>query len=160
MYVLLVLTGVCCVVSFVCDVKKTIAGLKKGAQMFFGILPMILSVLVLISIVLYFLPNETIVRYLGHEAGVAGYTIAALLGAIALIPGFVAYPLAGVLVKSGVRYPVIAVFITTLMMVGILTLPIESKFFGIKTALTRNTVFFIAALLSGGAMGVVYACIL
>ncbi len=160
MYILFTITAVCCIVSFFADFKKTKAGLKKGAVMFFGILPVILSVLVCISIILFFLPNETIVRYLGEDAGVAGYATAALLGAIALIPGFVAYPLAGVLVKSGVSYPVIAVFITTLMMVGVLTLPIESKFFGLKVALVRNAVFFTAALLVGGAMGVLYAYVL
>lgn len=160
MIVFLAVTLFCCIASFIADSKRTKAGLKKGVAMFLGILPIILLVLICISIILFFLPNETIVRYLGEDAGVVGYATAALLGAIVLIPGFVAYPLAGVLVKSGVSYPVIAVFITTLMMVGVLTLPIESKFFGLKVALVRNAVFFIAALLVGGAMGVLYAYVL
>ncbi|MBP7902537.1 MAG: hypothetical protein KA015_06955, partial [Spirochaetes bacterium] len=77
-------------------------------------------------------------------------------GSIALIPGFVAYPMAGVLVKNGVSYPVISVFITTLMMVGILTLPIEKKFFGWKVSITRNILSFIAAVAIGSAMALIW----
>jgi len=73
-----------------------------------------------------------------------------------LIPGFVAYPMAGMLVKNGVAYPVIAVFMTTLMMVGIVTLPLEKKFFGMKLALTRNALNFVGALLIGLGMNLVW----
>ncbi len=67
--------------------------------------------------------------------GFSGYFFAGIIGSVALIPCVITYPLAGLLVKNGVSYPVIAVFITTLMMVGILTFPIEMKYFGFKTTL-------------------------
>jgi len=124
--------------------------------MFIRILPSILSVLILVSVVLYVLPNELIVRYLGEDVGVSGYLFAALAGSLALIPGFIAYPMAGMLVQTGVSYPVIAVFITTLMMVGILTLPVEIKYFGIKVSLLRNGLFFLAALIVGTLIGIFY----
>lgn len=109
----------------------------------------------LVSIVLYLLPNEILVKYIGHGAGITGWFTAALLGSIALIPGFIAYPLCGILIKSGVAYSVISVFVTTLMMVGIITLPVEAKFFGIKTAVIRNVLSFLAALLIGIIMSLI-----
>ncbi|MCK7518398.1 MAG: hypothetical protein MZV64_12095 [Ignavibacteriales bacterium] len=60
------------------------------------------------------------------------------MGSVALIPGFIAYPLCGILIKNGVAYSVIAVFITTLMMTGFITLPVEAKFFGWKVSMIRN----------------------
>jgi uncharacterized membrane protein YraQ (UPF0718 family) len=120
-------------------------------------LPVIFSVLILVSVVLSLLPNELIVYYLGKDAGFMAYVFGALIGSIALIPGFIAYPLAGLLVKNGVGYPLIAVFITTLMMVGILTLPIEIKYFGIRTAVFRNVLYFIGALLIGTLIGLIYS---
>jgi hypothetical protein len=42
-----------------------------------------------------------------------------------MMPGFIAYPLAGVLVNKGVPYMVVASFETTLMMAGILTCPVK-----------------------------------
>jgi uncharacterized membrane protein YraQ (UPF0718 family) len=127
-------------------------GIKKGLTMFLNLLPLLLLMLALISVVLFLIPNETLIRYMGKGSGIEGWAIAALLGSVALIPGFIAYPLCGILIKSGVAYTTIAVFITTLTMVGIITLPLEAKFFGWKTSIIRNTFSFIAALLIGFIM--------
>jgi uncharacterized membrane protein YraQ (UPF0718 family) len=142
--------------SLITDKRKTWKGIKNGLVMFVKIIPAIISVLVLVSVTLYLLPNELIVKYLGEDAGYAGYVFAAIAGSIALIPGFIAYPLAGLMVRTGVSYPVIAVFITTLMMVGILTLPVEIKFFGIRISLIRNALYFIGALIVGSLIGLFY----
>jgi len=66
----------------------------------------------------------------------------------------VAFPLAALLLKSGVGYAVVAVFITTLMMVGVLTLPLEIRFFGRRVALLRNGLSFIGALIVGALIKV------
>ncbi|MBN2805863.1 MAG: hypothetical protein JXR22_04335 [Prolixibacteraceae bacterium] len=156
MKLLIFITITCLIISFIFNRQKTWIGIRKGLKMFLNLAPTILMVLAAVSILLYFLPNELIVKHLGENAGTAGYAIAALVGSFALIPGFIAYPLAGALVKSGVGYPVIAVFITTLMMVGILTLPIEIKFFGLKTSLLRNMLFLMASLIIGIITGIIY----
>jgi uncharacterized membrane protein YraQ (UPF0718 family) len=127
-------------------------GVKKGVTMFLNLFPLLLLMLALISVILFLIPNETLIRYMGKGSGIEGWAIAALLGSVALIPGFIAYPLCGILIKSGVAYTTIAVFITTLTMVGIITLPLEAKFFGWKTSIIRNTFSFIAALLIGFIM--------
>jgi hypothetical protein len=69
-------------------------------------------------------------------------------------PGFIAFPLGAILVRSGVSYQVVAVFITTLMMVGILTLPLEAKYFGWRVSILRNALSFAGALLVGLLMGI------
>ena len=117
--------------------------------MFLKLLPVLLLMLALVSIALFLIPNDTLVNYMGVDSGVKGWITAAALGSVALIPGFIAYPLCGILIKSGVAYPVIAVFITTLMMTGFLTLPVEAKFFGWKTSIIRNLFSLIAALFVG-----------
>lgn len=156
MEILAIIAAIAIIASLIADLRKTWNGMKKGLVMFVKILPAILSVLILVSIFLYLIPNELIVEYLGEDAGLTGYVFAAIAGSIALIPGFIAYPLAGILVKTGVSYPVIAVFITTLMMVGILTLPVEIKFFGIRVSLLRNTLYFLGALIVGLLIGLFY----
>ena len=121
-------------------------------KMFFNLLPVLLLMLALVSIVLFLLPNETLVRYMGEGSGVKGWITAAGVGSVALIPGFIAYPLCGILIKSGVAYSVIAVFITTLMMTGFITLPVEAKFFGWRTSIIRNFFSLAAALFIGFLM--------
>lgn len=153
MIILITFCLLCLIASFVSDRKKTLSGIKKGMTMFLKLLPTILSVIIIISVILYLIPNEVMLEYFGESSGITGYVFAALIGSIALVPGFIAYPVCGYLVKSGVGYPVIAVFITTLMMVGIITFPIERKFFGFKVALLRNILSLAGALIIGILIG-------
>jgi len=93
------------------------------------------------------------VEYLGANSGWFGFIIAAIVGSVTLIPGFISYPLAATLLKQGATYGVVAVFMTTLMMVGIVTLPLEIKYFGKKAATLRNIFNFFAALVIGILIG-------
>ena len=154
MIVLSLATAILLALSFFADRGKTLAGLKKGAKMFLNILPALLAVLILVSVFLYVVPNHVLIEWLGKGTGWAGIVSAALLGSISLIPGFIAFPLGAILVHSGVSYQAVAVFITTLMMVGILTLPLEAKYFGWKVSLLRNALSFFGALLIGMLMGI------
>ena len=156
MLVLYAATVLLLLLSLAFSRHKTIKALKTGTMMFVNLLPPFLSILMLVAVTLTLLGPQTIQNWLGSNSGPVAYLVAALTGAIALIPGFVAYPMAGMLVKSGVAYPVIAVFMTTLMMVGIVTLPLEKKFFGMKLALARNALNFVGALLIGLGMNLVW----
>jgi uncharacterized membrane protein YraQ (UPF0718 family) len=146
-------TAIILLLSVILDRKKTFLGLKKGAKMLFNIFHPFLNILILISIVLFFIPDTLIVHYLGANSGWFGFGIAAIVGSITLIPGFISYPLAATLLKQGATYAVVAVFMTTLMMVGIVTLPLEIKYFGKKAAILRNILNFIAAIIIGILIG-------
>ncbi len=153
---IIILTAILTIVSFVFDKQKTKKAVKKGVMMFMKILPTLLSVIIVVSVVLYLVSDELLIEYLGKEAGLGAYVSAAVIGSISIIPGFIAYPLASILLKTGVSFSVLSVFITTLKMVGVLTIPIEAKFFGFKTAIIRNTLSFVGAILVGGTMALIY----
>jgi len=155
MKILLIITIAAAAVSLAKDRTRTWQGLKKGLTMFLNLLPSLLNVLILVAVVLTLVPQSRIAAMLGKESGISGYAVAALIGAVSLIPGFIAYPLCGILRKTGIQPGVIAVFITTLMMVGILTLPLEIRFFGRRIALLRNVLCFAGALLIGAVMAVI-----
>lgn len=137
------------VASFLADTKKTIKGVTRGLKMFINLLPALITMLALVSVLFFAIPNETLVSLIGADSGAKGWLIAASFGSVSLIPGFIAFPLCSILIGKGVAYSTIAIFITTLMMVGIITLPVEAKFFGWKVSLIRNIMSFIAALLVG-----------
>ncbi|MGM0532061.1 MAG: permease [Bacteroidota bacterium] len=157
MAILFIITGLAVVASLIVNQQKTLKGLKKGAMQFLKLLPTLLSVIILVSIAMHFIPEKTLIQYFGDQAGMLGYLLAAVTGSISLIPGFISYPLAGMLVESGVGYGVIALFITTLKMVGILTIPLEAKYFGMKVTLMRNGLSFIGAIVIGTIMALVFA---
>ncbi len=154
-YILYGLAVIGLALSFFADRGKTKAALKKAWKSFEYILPQLLSILIIISLALSFLSNETITMLLGSRSGVWGTLIAAVIGSITLMPGFVAFPLAAALLKSGAGYAQIAAFVSTLMMVGIITLPLEIKTFGRRAAVVRNIAGFVFSLVVAFVMGVV-----
>jgi uncharacterized membrane protein YraQ (UPF0718 family) len=156
MIILIIISIIAVLFSLVLDYRKTLHGLKKGCFMFMNLFFPFMTVLILVSIFMTIVSKDTIVSWLGGGSGVCGFIIAALAGSVSLIPGFIAFPLGSILLRMGVSYQVIAVFITTLMMVGIVTLPLEAKYFGWKTALLRNALSFIGAVIIGIGVGVIW----
>jgi len=154
-YILYGLAGAGLAVSFFKDRKKTKAALIKAWKAFENILPQLLVTLVIIGLAFSVLSPETITDLLGTDSGVLGVLGAALIGSITLIPGFVAFPLAAALLKNGAGYMQIAAFVSTLMMVGIVTLPLEIKTFGKKAAIIRNISAFVFSLIAAVVIGVV-----
>ena len=145
------------ILSFIKDKSKTKKAIVLGLKSFENIMPQFLGIIVLIGILLSVFNSDTISKIIGKESGFIGVILASLIGSITLIPGFVAFPTAAMLLKSGAGYIQIAAFISTLMMVGIVTFPVEIKYFGKKLTILRNlTAFvfsFIVALIIGKVMG-------
>jgi uncharacterized membrane protein YraQ (UPF0718 family) len=111
----------------------------------------------MVGILLAFLNADVIGRIIGSSSGWLGVLLASVVGAITLIPGFIAFPTAAMLLQTGAGYMQIGAFISSLMMVGVVTLPLEIKYFGKRAAIWRNSLAygfaFVAALVIGKVMG-------
>lgn len=145
------------ILSFVKDKKKTKMALKKAWKAFENILPEFLVVIILVGFLLAILNTETISKIIGAESGWFGVILAGIIGSLTLIPGFVALPTAAILLENGAGYMQIAAFISTLMMVGIVTLPVEIKYFGKKISITRNILAFFFSFIVAIIIGLVVA---
>ena len=153
--ILYILTVLLLFLSFLKDRKKTKMALIKAWKSFENILPQFLSILIIIGIMLAVLSPNTISGLIGNQAGWIGIVIASLIGSITLIPGFIAFPLAAALLKNGAGYMQIAAFISTLMMVGVVTMPAEIKYFGKKATILRNALAFAFSYAIAIVIGVV-----
>lgn len=154
-YILYAVTAILLAVSLVKSRSKTVLALKKAWKMFLSMLPQFLSILILIGLLLAVVSPETIQKIIGSESGVLGMLLSAVVGAIALIPALVAFPVASQLLQNGAGIMQIAVFISTLTTVGLITIPLESKFLGKKIAILRNALFFAFAFLVALVVGMV-----
>ena len=154
-FIFIIVSIILSLISFFLDRNKTILGFKKGLKMFKSIVIPFLNILILVSLALYFIPQSLIIKYLGAGSGIWGLAIAAFVGSVTLIPGFISYPIAAALVKQGASYATVATFMTTLMMVGVVTFPLEAKYFGNKVAAIRNILNFITAIIIGLLVGLV-----
>lgn len=129
------------------DKKKTKKGIIKGLKMLRKLLPILLPLFLFVGILLTLLTPEIIYTILGEESGLLGYVLSLTLGSITFMSPFVAYPLGAKLLAEGAAYPQIAGFLVTLMSVGLVYFPMESKFFNKKAAIYRNLVSFIGAII-------------
>lgn len=152
-YILYGITLILLTISFYKDKKKTRMSLKKAWKSFENILPEFLGVIMLVGVLLAALNAEVISKIIGSSSGWIGVIVAALVGSITLIPGFVAFPTAAMLMKSGAGSMQIAAFISTLMMVGIVTMPVEIKYFGKKLTILRNLFAFIFSFIVAFIIG-------
>lgn len=141
------------VISYRKDRAKTQRSIKKAWKSFENILPELLGIILLISILLALLNVETVSRVIGSSSGWLGVAISAIVGSIVLIPGFVAFPMVDMLMKNGAGVMQAAAFISTLMMVGVVTVPIEIKYFGKRLTLARNLAAFLFSFLVALVIG-------
>ena len=156
MYVLWLVTGLALIVSLAASRGKTVQALRIALKRLLKIMPPFLVMMMLVSVVLYLVSDEMIAHYLGNENKYFAVLIASVIGSITAIPGFIAFPLAGMLLSRGVMYMVLAAFTTTLMMVGVVTYPIEKAYIGTRATIMRNSLSFLIALIISVAVGILY----
>lgn len=152
---LYVVAGILLVFSFYKDQKKTKMALKKAWKAFENILPEFLVVILLVGLLLAIMNPEMISSIIGDKSGWLGVILAAVIGSITLIPGFVAFPMTALLLDGGAGYMQIGAFISSLMMVGIVTMPVEIKYFGKKLTIYRNFLAFLFSFVVALVIGVV-----
>ena len=141
--------------SLVKDKQRTLKALKTALKMGQAMAISIFSIIFLIGLVLAIIPPSTIATFIEGQNPIIATIASAILGAITLIPAFIAFPLVGTLVDASVNVVAAVAFLTTLTMVGLVTFPLEKKEFGIKFAITRNLLSFIFAILIAFSMGVI-----
>jgi uncharacterized membrane protein YraQ (UPF0718 family) len=106
-----------------------------------------------VAVTLSVLDTAAISRFLGSGSGIWGILAASVIGSITLIPGFVAFPAAAALLAGGAGVTQIAAFVSSLMMVGLVTLPLEIKYFGKRTAILRNALSYLFSIAAAFFVG-------
>jgi len=145
----------CLVFALVKDRRRTRQSIGVAVKSFVRILPTVFIIIVIIGLLMAFVPPDLISRFIGEQAGFGGLLAIAALGAVLYIPAIISFPLAASLLQSGAGVASVAAFITTLTMVGVVTLPLEIKELGKKMAFLRNGLSFIIAVAIALIMGVI-----
>lgn len=150
-----IITIIVLIISYMKDAEKTTLAIKKSWKMFSNLLPQFLAILTVVGIILNLLNPDTISNLIGSKSGFSGMIISSLVGSFTLIPVFIAFPIASVLLENGAGIMQIAIFISTLTTVGVATLPLEFKYLGIKASILRNIFAFILSFVIAFILGVI-----
>ncbi|MBO8128673.1 MAG: permease [Peptococcaceae bacterium] len=124
-------------------------GLKTGAHMFKGIIPLLLLAFLLSGLIEVAIPPELIQSWLGDQAGFKGIFISTLVGA--LIPGgpYVSFPIIAAIFNAGAGIGTAVALITGWALLGVGQLPFEAALVGPRFMITRLSLVFIVPPLAG-----------
>lgn len=153
--VLYSVAGILLLVSFIKDKTKTEKSIKVAWKSFEKMLPIVLAMMLFIGITLSLLNQTVITALIGSESGVLGAIIALIIGSIVSLPSFVAFPLGGALLKAGAGYMQVAALVSTIMAVGIVSLPAEIKYFNRNIAIKRMILSFMICIVFTAVIGMV-----
>ena len=144
-----ILTTILLIISYKKDKEKTYKALLKGWKSIENILPQFLGIILVVGITLAALRPEVITNIIGDNSGILGVILSAILGSIAMMPTFVAFSTGDMLLKSGAGISQVATLISTLTLIGIITIPLEAKYIGKRATIYRNILAFIFSIIVG-----------
>jgi len=99
-----------------------------------GVVPPIMIILGLMDV---WIPRETMMKYMGDKSGIKGISLAILIGSIAAGPMYAAFPFTKILLKKGVKFSNIIIFMNAWCVTKISTLMFEFSSMGYKFTLAR-----------------------
>ncbi|WP_425544795.1 permease [Clostridium subterminale] len=113
--------------------KSFISAQSSFIQML-SVLPPIMILLGLIDV---WVPREALMKYMGKDSGFTGVLIAILIGSIAAGPMYAAFPFTAMLLKKGVKFSNIIIFMNAWCVTKISTLLFEISAIGYVFTLSR-----------------------
>jgi hypothetical protein len=140
MYILLVVTIAAVLVSFSFNRKKTGLALRLALQKMRRLIIPFGWMIGLAAILMPVLSRVGVWQMLSDSTPFHATAFALAVGSVALLPGAVAFPLGAIFLAQGMAHMAVAAFTTAVMMVGIVTFPVERAYLGTRVALIRNAV--------------------
>lgn len=148
-----ILTLIAVVISYRKDKPKTLKSLAKSFESLRALSPSLIGMIIFVGLTLAIVPEEKLAQLFTLK-GVWGFILVSMVGAIVTIPGPIAFPIAGALLKMGANPATLASFVTTLTMVGLASSSLEISHFGKRFTIMRQVFSFIAAVAIGLILGV------
>jgi len=131
--------------------KRGLQALQISALSFLSVALIIVAVFILIGLFNVWAKTEAVVKHLGHESGMKGLALGALLGTGLNGPLFSVFPLIKSLLQKGAKVGVIAVIYATYA-IKLPMLPLEIAFLGLKFTVVHNVLMFLSAFLMAPLM--------
>ncbi|MGD8569167.1 MAG: hypothetical protein PVJ39_13850 [Gammaproteobacteria bacterium] len=117
----------------------------KSAKSLLAALPIIIAMLLLTSLFMTLVSEQTMVAWFQQKEWI-DVLAGASAGSIAAGPPMVSYLLGGELLRGGVGLLAVTAFIVSWVTVGIVQLPMESLLLGKRFAIYRNLSCFVLAI--------------
>lgn len=129
--------------------EKTGPVTSTAEEYFIEMMIILPAVMVIMGLFAVFIPNETVVKYLGKTSGIKGIALSILIGALPTGPLYVAFPMAATLLKKGARVSNIIVFLSAWACIKIPQEMVEFRFLGAEFMFLRLILTIIFVIFMG-----------
>ena len=131
---------VCFILTLLITILNKDLGLKSfniAISSFKQMLLVLPPIMILLGLMDVWIPRESMMKYMGDKSGIKGVAIAMMIGSIAAGPMYAAFPFTTVLLKKGVKFSNIIIFMNAWCVTKISTLMFEFSSLGYKFTLAR-----------------------
>ncbi|MDV4152657.1 permease [Clostridium sp. AL.422] len=128
------------IVMIIITVFNKDLGIKSfsiASSSFRQMLEIVPPIMLMLGLIDVWISRETMMKYMGDNSGIKGVSLAMLIGSIAAGPMYAAFPFTKVLLKKGVKFSNIIIFMNAWCVTKISTLMFEFSSLGYKFTLAR-----------------------
>ncbi len=123
--------------------------LESASSSFLQMLAVLPPIMVLLGLMDVWIPRETMMKYMGPNSGAVGIFFAMLIGSLAAGPMYAAFPFTIVLIKKGVKFSNVIIFMNAWCVTKITTLLFEISALGFDFTILRLLVNIPGIILMG-----------
>lgn len=110
---------------------------ESASSSFTQMLSVLPPIMILLGLMDVWIPRETLMKYMGNDSGAVGVLLAMAIGSIAAGPMYAAFPFTAVLIKKGVKFSNVIIFMNAWCVTKISTLLFEVSALGYNFTLAR-----------------------
>lgn len=125
---------------------KAFNNTKDSFMQMLSVLP---PIMVLLGLMDEWVSRESMMKYMGDDSGVMGIAIAIGFAAFAAGPMYAAFPFTAVLLKKGVKFTNVIIFMNAWCVIKISTLLFEISSLGYKFTFYRLIIDFVGVIVMG-----------
>ncbi len=107
------------------------------------------AVMIIIGLFSVWIPDQMVVKYMGHASGAKGIILSLVLGMLPTGPLYIAFPMAAALIKKGAKRSNIIIFISAWACIKLPQELIEIQFLGIKFTFLRLGLTIVFVIIMG-----------
>lgn len=148
-YVFFLISTVCLFTLLIFNFDLGVTAIKSTKLSFLQMLSVLPPIMLLLGLMDVWIPREALIKYMGYKSGAKGIFLALLLGSVAAGPMYAAFPFTAVLLKKGVRFSNVIIFMNAWCVTKISTLLFEVSALGFKFTLARFLIDLPSVILLG-----------
>ena len=136
------------IVIFLFDNQNSSLSLSKSYELLLKLLPIFVMIIVITTLINYFLKPKSIMKHFGKDSGVKGWVYSSLGGIVSHGPMYVWYPMLSQLKQNGLKDGLLVTFMYT-RSIKIPFIPIMIDYFGVLF----TVILFIYIIIGGFLQG-------